>query len=254
MSGAALPRLRDLELGARVALTVLVLVFAGGLAASLGHLVEHHQNRDGAPGVSRTDLEGAYHGVTARAPLAAVLEREHPGALTDGERTALVRWLGGARISEEFDDPDRGDLAPAEILARRCFECHARAALKGAHADAQVALEYWDDVKAVAFSTRIEPTPVKLLLASTHAHALALASMTGLLGLFLIATRWPAWLRNGLFALAATALFVDLASWWLARETSAFVPAILAAGAVYAASTALTLLLILVDLWRPRRA
>lgn len=253
MEPRALPKLRDLPFGARVALTALLLVLAGGFVASGLHLEEHHQNRDGAPGVSRTDLEGAYHGVTAKAPLLAVLEGVHPGATTDAEKKLLLAWLAGPRVSEDYDNPDLGDAAPSEILARRCLECHARAAVKGAHADAKVPLEYWEDVKAVAFSTRIEPTPVKLLLASTHAHALALGTLSIVLGLLLIATRFPARLTGALFGLAGVALLLDLGGWWLARESAAWVAVILVAGAAYALATGLSIVLVVLDLWLPRR-
>ncbi|MBK7877477.1 MAG: hypothetical protein IPJ77_17375 [Planctomycetes bacterium] len=182
-----------------------------------------------------------------------MLEGAHPGAITDAERKLLLAWLAGPRVSEDYDNPDLGDSAPSELLARRCLECHARAAVKGTHADAKVSLEYWEDVKAVAFSTRIEPTPIKLLLASTHAHALALGSLSIVLGLLLCATRFSTRLTGALFGVAGVALLLDLAGWWLARESDAFVTLILAAGAAYAFATGLSIVLVVLDLWLPRR-
>jgi len=245
--------LRDLGVGARVALTALVLVFCIGLAASGYHLVSHHENRDEAPGVSLVDIEGAYHGVQNTAPLLTALERGHPSELGEHEREVLLKWLRGTRISEDYDSLELGDAAPAEVLATRCSSCHSRAAVQGDHADAGVALEYWEDVSRVAFTKRIEPAPVKILAASTHAHALSLASMSIVIGALLLATRFPRGLRNGLFAASGVALLADLGGWWIAREASGMGVVIVGAGALYAASTGLSLLLVLLDLWAPRR-
>lgn len=245
--------LRELPAGARVGLTALVLVFFIGLCASGYHLVEHHQNRDEQPGVSLADLEGAYHGVQTTSPLLEALERGHPDTLLAAERQTLLTWLRGTRISEDYDSLELGDAAPAELLATRCLSCHSRSAVQGEHKAARFALEYWEDVSRIAFSKRIEAVPLKILAASTHAHALSLAAMSVVIGALLLATRFPSWMRSGLCGLAGLSLFADLAGWWLARGSSAWIAPIVAAGALYAASTALSLALVLFELWAPRR-
>ncbi len=240
-------RLRDLDLGARLALSCLVLVFAGGLAAAGAHLFLHHENRDERPGVSLEDLEGAYHGVRVTAPLILSMEREHPEELPPAERELLVQWLRGERISEDYDNLDLGDSAPAEILARACLPCHSQAeATEGVPP-----LEYWEDVSKVAFSREVQAVPLQILVASTHTHALALAGLSLVVGLLWLATRWPRALKSWLFALSCLALTADLACWWLARDNAALVLLIAVSGAVYVSTTGLFLLGILADLWLP---
>jgi hypothetical protein len=243
-------RLRELDFATRFALTCLVLVLAGGFVASGAHLVEHHQNRDERPGVSLEDLQGAYHGVRVTAPLILALERDHPEDLAEADRKVLADWLAGERISEDYDNLDLGDLAPAEILTRSCMPCHS-------HAEATEAappLEYWEDISKVAFSREVEPVPKKVLAASTHTHALTMAVLSVAIGLLWLATRWPGPLKSWLFALSCLALLVDLACWWLARDNAALVVLIAGSGAVYAGTSVLFLLGILADLWLPAKA
>lgn len=247
-------RLRDLAFGARLAITMFVIVFAIGLGASAYHLQEHHQNRDEQPGVSLEDITGAYHGVQTTAPLVSALERGHPPELAASERELLLKWLRSKRIIEDYDNFDLGDAAPEELLRRNCVSCHARNATAGDGIGALVPLEYFDDVKKLAFSKSVAAVPVKVLAASTHAHALSLAAMSLVIGFLLLATRWPAFLRNGLFGVAGVALVFDMACWWLAREWAALVPLIIASGGVYALSTAFSLVLIALDVWLPKRA
>ena len=248
-------RLRELGIGARVAITCLVLVFLIGFAASAQHLINHHENRDGEEGVSMTDLEGAYHGVNATAPLVTALERGHPSAdevgeaqaLSEGERALLLDWLGGARISEDYDNFDLGDSAPAEIIARSCLECHTQRDAS----EAVPALEYWEDISKVAFSREIAPVPTEILAASTHTHALTLAAISVAIGLLWLGTRWPRKFKEALFAVGGIALLADLVCWWLARESAGLVVLIAVSGAAYSAAMVIALLGILADLWLP---
>lgn len=244
--------LAGLGLGARLGLSALLLVIAAGLCASLAHLHWHHENRDQEPGVSLTDLEGAYHGLHSIAPLSAAILRGHPEQLPPKEREVLQSWLGGKRVSEDYDSLELGDDAPAEILARRCVECHSRAGLDGAHAKASISLERWEDVAKVAFSRNIEAVPAKLLAASTHAHALALAPLSIVVLGLVFAGRFGARWGSGLSAFNGLALAVDLGGWWLAREVGGLAALIATAGALYALSLAIALLLVFADLWLPR--
>ena len=244
--------LRELSLGVRVGLSALLLVICGGFIASGAHLIAQHENRDEQPGVSLVDLEGAYHGVQARAPLLQAIERNHPPDLTAAERAELLTWLGGKRQSEDYDSLELGADAPAEILARRCVACHSHAGLEGAHKDAKLQLATWDEVSKVAFSRRIEPLPAKVLAASTHAHALALAPLSIILIALLFATRFGARWGGWLCAVSGVALLCDLSLWWLAREFAGLAALIAISGSLFAVASAITIVLVFADLWLPR--
>jgi hypothetical protein len=251
--------LRSLSPAARVGLTCVVLVALGGLAASGRHLVDHHQDRDERPGLSLDDIRGAYHGVRTTAPLVIALGRDHPNdvtedvalLLTDQERDVLTQWLQSDRISEDFDNLDLGEAAPAEIMAERCLACHSRQATLGEGVGERIPLDFWDDVKKVAFSREINPVDVEILTISMHTHALSLATLSFVAAGLLLATAWPRRFAHGLIAVLGVALAADLAGWWLARPWPGAVWIIVVGGGVFGAAAALALLAVLADLWRP---
>ncbi len=260
------PKLRTLGAGARLGVACLVLVVLGGVLASARQLWLHHENRDGQPGVSVTDLMGAYHGVSAPAQLVTSLQRGHPDKLAPAKRDALLNWLqgkpgpdgkrpsGGAgnpRVAEDFDNLDLGDNSPAEIIKSDCLSCHGRAVAEKNPIARTIPLDYWEDAKKLAFAKKIEPSDIKLLVASTHAHALGLGSLSLILAIMLWMTAWPRAWTGVLTLCCGVGLLVDLAAWWIAREQAWAVYAIISAGGVYSLATALSGVSILLDLLRP---
>lgn len=243
-------RLASLPLGARLSIAVLCAVLAGGELASVLHLVQHHGKRDGQEGLSLVDIEGTYTGVRTEAPLRAALESGHPGNL-DGveplpelERKALLDWLeqDSTALVQAWDNLDLGDLVPADLLDLHCADCHARTAPEQTRSEPY--LEYIDDVTAVALSREILPNDTEILLASTHTHALSM----GLIALVaVILAAWTGWwsaLVGALSLLCAVSLGVDLAGWWLARGSAAWIPVLVGAGAVHVATLCLLLALV----------
>lgn len=235
---------------ARFGLTMLMLVVLGGLAASATHLLWHHENRDDQKGVSYDDIAGAYHGVTADAPLVRAMNANHPPDLSEPARKVLNDWLASGRISEDYDNIDLGDNAPDAIIANNCVSCHNR---NSADIEARkIPLEYFDDVKRLAFAKNIQPTNIKILAASTHTHALALGTLSLVMGSLVLSSRYGR-LGSVLLGVSGLALFVDLGSWWLARDNALWVNAILVAGPVYAGATGLMCLMVVAEMWFPAR-
>lgn len=245
-------RLRSLSFFARLGVTGILAVILLGLATAGTHLLHHYDNRDSSAGFTIDDLRAAYHGIDRPSPLVGALESGHPEELVDADRELLLGWLNSDRVSEDYDNLDLGDFAPAEVLAASCLACHARQATEGDGIGQTVPLEYWDDVQKVAFSVRVEGTPPEIMAISTHTHALALASLAIAVGALLLCTRWPRFLRHGLIGLGGIALACDLGSMWLARSNPGFVWLVAGAGATFAASTALACFLVLLELWGPR--
>lgn len=247
-----LPHLRDLPLLARLGVSCLLLTVLYGLAVASVHLVVQHQSRDQRDGLSLADLQAAYHGARTVAPMLVALQRGHPDNLPASERDALLGWLHGSDLSETYDSLELGASAPAEILQRRCLSCHARAATDGGDIGQRVPLEYWDDVQKVSSSRDVEPIPTEIVLASSHTHALAMATLSLVLVGLALLTRWsPRWI-GALVLACGGGLLLDLAAWLPARSWSGFVLLLAAAGALWLCSTALLALLVLVDLWWPR--
>lgn len=247
-------RLRELPFGARLGLSLLLLVNLGGFTAAAMHLVEHHQNRDGQAGLAIADIEGAYHGVARIAPLRTVLEAGHPSELAPellaaDARAALLAWVLGERITEDYDNLDL-DPPPADRLDQSCLPCHSR----NASPDKKVApyLDYWDDVKPLAFSSEVQPVSTAILIASTHTHAIGLASISLVFCLLLALSSWPRGLTSLLSLLIGSGLAIDLSAMWLMRSSPSFVYALLAGGWMFNAAIGLSSILLLCDLWRPK--
>ena len=249
---AVASRLRALPATARLGLTGIVLALVLGLWASLEHLEDHHQGRDGEPGVSLDDLTGAYHGLDRPAAMRVALERGHPEGLADAERALLVDWLSGGQVSERYDDLELGDFSPAEVIGRGCLDCHSRQSDDAAAA--AIPLEYWDDVSRVAFSRSLEPTPRAILVTSLHTHATSLAVLSLVVLALLWGTRWPRGLCGALVGVCGLALAVDLASQMHARDHEGLVLGVALGGAAWGLAVGLALALVLLDLWLPSRS
>jgi hypothetical protein len=244
--------LRSLPLAVRLGLSGLVLTLLIGMAASAAHLYMHTQNRDESAGLTIDDVKAAYHGLDKPSPLVTALERGHPemGLGTD-DRATLLKWLKSGRIAEDYDSIDLGASTPNEIVSGSCLSCHS-ASSTGPTAS-PLRLDSAEAIRRLAFPKKVNRTPVGVAAMSTHTHALSLGalSLTILAALWL--TRLPRGLTSILVALNGLSLFADIAAWWLAREHEGFVYLITAAGAVYNVTTILVILLVLADLWWPRR-
>lgn len=248
-------RLRDLGPLARLGVAFAVLTLLGGTAASGLFLYLNQQNRDERPGLTIDDIKGHYHGITTRAPLLLAIEADHPreltgAALPTADRDALIAWLSSDRLNQNYDNPDLGDLAPSEIMAVNCLDCHARDA-RGEHAAPAMPLEYWDDVQPLSISRQIQPVDLKILAASTHTHALGLAAVTIALMWLALLTSWPSAIVGLVVAATGVGLFLDIGSWWATRQIVEFAYLIAAAGAVYNGGMVILGLLVLADLLRP---
>ena len=242
-------RLHRLAWPLRLGLSFLILVLAGGFAASAYQLYAHYRMKDERPALTMDDLVGSFHGIHQPAPLAEAIRGPMRKHLPDpAEFEALCKWLEGNRISEDYDSLELGDLAPAEIIALRCLSCHARKPA-GGKARKGPPLEYWEDVKQVAFPKELDPVPLEILATSTHTHALALPLAALVTCLLFLCTGWPRGLRHGAFFLTFLALFADLAGWWLGRKWVPFCYVIVWAGGIFGVLMALQLAGAFLDLW-----
>ena len=165
---------------------------------------------------------------------------------------------GGADpVQQGYDEPAPGAsedaLTAADVLDERCVSCHGAAAA-GPNAFKELSLERWPDVRKVAYSKKLEPISIEILAQSTHAHALSIPVFTLLACACFLATRWPRWLRHGVFSLAFVGLFLDLGAMWLARSWEPACALIVAGGGLYGLALGIAVVGSLGSMWLGRRS
>lgn len=249
----AWPRLSSLGLLSRVGLVFLVLTLLGGYIVSGIFLKQHYENRDERPGLTMTDIIGAYHGVTSPSPLLSALNRGHPEELAPEKRQALVSWLESGRIGEDYDNFDLGDLAPAEIIAESCVSCHARGSTEANGEGAKWPLEYFSDIQSIAVSREVMPTDPTKVMISMHAHAPSLAMVLIMMTLLSGMSRWPGKLTGLIAAVGGVGLFLDIAGQWLARSDALWAYAIVGGGFASSMGVGLLGLLVIGELVLPAK-
>lgn len=244
--------LRSLPYLFRLGIAASVITLIGGYIVSGIHLQWHYENRDENPGLTINDIVGAYHGVQTPSPLISALESGHPETIQESERAALIEWLRGDRVSQEYDNLDLGENAPSEIIAVSCLDCHSRGA-SGEDAYPQVSLEYWDDIQRLAVSKDIQPAGPEIVATSQHVHAPMMAIVMITLGLLGVMTRFSNHLIGVIVFFASFGLLVDMAGWWITREVAGFAYAIVIGGGLYAIGTTLVGLIVVIDCVLPTK-
>lgn len=242
--------LRSLPYSFRVGIALLVVTLLGGYIVSGLHLSWHYDNRDEVPGLTMNDIIGAYHGVQTPSPLVSALESGHPDTLADRDRTALLEWLRGGRLSQDYDNLDLGEEAPSEIIAVSCLDCHTRTA-SAAGSMPGVPLEYWDDIQSIAYSKNIQPAGANIVAMSQHAHAPSMAVILIVLGWLAICTRFCKRLTGVILMVSGAGLLVDMGGWWITRQYADFAYALVVGGGVYAIGTTLLGLMVIFDCLLP---
>lgn len=247
------PRLTQLHPLMRLGVALLTVTLLGGYVVSGIHMVWYYDQRDGASGLTADDIRAHYHGITVASPLIDALENNHPEDLPDRERNILLDWLRNPdTLSVSYDDFDLGDDAPAEIIATSCISCHARNAT-GDDAYARLPLEFFDDIRPLAVTREINPTPTEIIAVSQHTHAPVMAVILMVVALLGAMTRAPRLLVGGVVLIGATGLLADMAAWWLARSNDAWIYAIIGGGFAYSASTGIAGLIVILDCIIPSR-
>jgi hypothetical protein len=246
MTESSTLNLQSLPLPFRLGIAALVLTLLGGYIVSGLHLRWHYDNRDETPGLTMNDIIGAYHGVQTPSPLISALESGHPDTIIESERTALLNWLEGDRVSQDYDNLDLGENAPSEIIAMSCLDCHSRSST-GPDSNPDVSLEYWDDIRKLADSKDIQPAGTNIVATSQHVHAPMMAIVMIVLGITCLFTRFSKRTTGWLVFISGLGLLVDMAGWWITREVAHFAYAIVIGGGLYAIGTMLIGCLIMLD-------
>lgn len=244
-------RLHDLSLLGRLGVTLLLGVLALGMWASFKHMEHHHGAKDLQEGLSKEDMLGSYHSISKPAPLLAALDRGHPEELIPADAQVLREWLDSPRerIAEEYDNYDRWEFPPFEVLEMSCLSCHADTVAAADGGD--VALDGWENVQEHLYALEINPPAVEILYMSSHTHALSLGTMALVLVLLLAATRFARRGAGLAIALMGAALLADMGGWFLAREREFFAYVVVGSGCAFALGVVLSCLLVFLELWLP---
>lgn len=242
-------RLRHLGFGHRLGLTAILACLGVGQLAGLAHMQKHFDKRDDRVGFTVDDIKSAYRGLDAPSPILTALNSGHPDTLKEADRKVLTAWLTSGKIEQDYDNPDLGALSPKEIVAASCLQCHStKSAPEKAHT---LKLDSTADIKKVAFSRQVLPTPPDKVVVSIHAHAPSMALMALAVMVLAAFSRWPRGFTGLLSAVCGLGLCGEFAGMWFARTNESFISVLLVSGGAFHASFALLTLLTFLDLWFP---
>jgi len=133
-----------------------------------------------------------------------------------------------------------------QINETRCVRCHAEGKSGSAgtiHLETFEGFKDYCDVEASAGVSK------EKLAQSTHVHLLGFSMLYAMTGLIFALTNYPGIVRVLIAPLPLLAQLVDIACWWLGRESPFFAEMIIYSGAVVAGGLFLHIILGLFDLY-----
>ena len=223
-------RLKTLELGGRLAVTLFAVTLLGALA-SAELLILHSMGGD----MSVDKVKAKYAGSLLVSAMRGSMY-EH---VTEDESIAIVeRWIAGGATEAGYED------GVADVMEEDCTDCHSKSSTM---TEAKPGMPLTTHEEVVELTAR--GLPSGKLLMQLHVHAFALATILLVLALvFCAADIAPLW-KVVLPVTSFAGLWLDTAGWVFGSFCEGAAWFIVSGGGLLAASIAAMSVVILLDCW-----
>lgn len=229
-------RYYTLTLSEKLLYTSFLLLVGLGYLMAVSYLYVTHENNDGKPGLSISDVASSYYGNRSGTRLEAAIRGPMAGYLDDDDRGRIVAWLkdgGGERHYE-------AEIKP--ILAKTCLACHNKAANPNL-----------PDFTTYAGLHEVSKVDTGMSMASllklSHIHLFGISMLLFVIGFIFIQSEVNVWFKRFLVVSPMLAVFVDVASWFLTKWDDHYAIVVIAAGGILGFSMALQILISLYQIW-----
>lgn len=213
------PLFGDLPPSHKLLYTMMLLIMGCGYIFAMIQIYEVHAGRDGKPGLSVEDIKIAYSGSQADTRLEIALKGPMSSMLPEEERATIINWIHSGADRPGYDST----VAP--ILQTRCLACH-----DGSNPHIPNLDGFNNVSQVVQMDTGVS---IGTLVRVSHIHLFGLTFIFGFLGLIFshAYVRTP-YVKSIMVLIPFIAIFMDIASWWLTKVSTAFSYTVVIGGAL----------------------
>lgn len=230
------PFLSELPLSLKVLYTNVLITLALGYIFGLVQIYGSHALADGKPGMSVADVQIAYRGDRGQTRLEAAIHGPMSDNLEPAEAERIAKWIHAGVREEAYNDNIKA------IFDARCIACHnpENASLPD--------LTTYAKIKEMA---QIDTGPsVSTLVRVSHIHMFGLTFVFAILGMIFSHAHFQhRKIKSIIITIPFLAIFVDIASWWLARLSEIFGYTVVIGGAFMGVAFAIQWTLSMYQMW-----
>jgi len=230
--------LNRLVLGYKLAITLFVINVLLGLLFAQIEVRYQLEMKDGEPGISFTDFRLFFQGDPTQNRLQAMIEGPMRNKFANSAEVQTIHdWIADGTLQADYES----DVAP--ILAARCVACHGPGGEQ-----AQAPLTTYDQVTRY---TMVYDTGISYdsLAKNSYLHLVAMTCFTGLLSALFYLTHYRGAWKQVVMALAFFMIFINVLSWWSAKQSLFFIHIVMASGLIFAAMIVVMAVMTLLDVW-----
>lgn len=213
------PLFNDLPASLKVLYVNILLIMGIGYIFAMIQIYEVHAGRDGKPGLSVQDIKIAYSGSKSDTRLEVALKGPMSGMLSAQERSTIVEWVRNGSEEAAYQT----QVKP--IVEARCLMCH-----DGSNPHIPQLTGFSALKNLAQLDTGVS---IMTLVRVSHIHLFGLTFIFAFMGLIFS----HAHLRSQALKIIVTcipflAIFLDIASWWMTKVSTAFAYVVVIGGAL----------------------
>jgi hypothetical protein len=229
-------RFKDISVSERILNTVFLLTIGLAYLVALVNMYYTLQGRDGKAGLSIDDVVISYYGSSNQTRLGnAIKGIMEPNLRFKSDKDVILKWIQRGAAETEYTEK----VAP--ILNRDCIMCHTPS-INPSLPD----LTHYETVSKVAHAGG---ATVPALIRLSHIHLFGIAFILFFIGKIFLLCDINVQVKRVAVVIPFVAMLLDVLSWFIAREISAFAYVVILSGVLMGLSMGLQILVSIYQMW-----